>query len=417
VTDAATLELPVFEPVDTALYGDRLHEVMSDLAAESWLARTSTGYYLTLDRDAGEFFLRTKSATFPGQMIAEMFGIGPGPLREEIDNNILHIDGERHQRLRNVLNPFFTPRAAERWRATMRQIIGDIAADVISAGRCEFVETVAVRYPAQVIAAVMGAPVDDAPKLHEWSYWMQSQFDGPALLNDRDRIEAAVVEFYEWCDALIARRRTAPPADDLISLLLAAQNRPTEDGPAQLTDVDLRNLVLDVIAGGVDTTHEQLAHALRLFAEHPDQWKLLADRPELAGNAVEEVLRHEPVTPFGARILTADVTYRDIVFPAGSVFLISAVTGNRDGIEPADFDITAERTNARLLTFGAGVHFCVGHNLARAELEEALTFLAPRMSNLRLDGEPLFGTVQGIYDLKALPLAWDVPGHSATAAG
>jgi len=402
VTNASTLDLPVFEPVDTELYGDRFHDVMSDLADKSWLARTTTGYYLTLDREAGEFFLRTKSATFPGQMIAEMFGVGPGPLREEIDNNILHLDGDRHQRLRNVLNPFFTPRAAQRWRETMRGIISNIADGVLADGRCDFVEAVAVRYPAQVIAAVMGAPLEDAPKLHEWSHWMQSQFDGPALLNDRDRIETAVVEFYEWCDALITRRRSGPPADDLISLLIAAQ-----DGAAKLDAVDVRNLVLDVIAGGVDTTHAQLAHALRLFAEHPQQWALLAERPELASNAIEEVLRHEPVTPFGARILTADVTYRDIVFPAGSVLLIGAVTGNRDGIDPPEFDISADRSNARLLTFGAGVHFCVGHNLARAELEEALTYLAPRMPGLRLDGEPEFGTVQGIYDLKALPLAWD----------
>src|SRR3954468_9977089 len=237
VTDAATLELPVFEPVDTALYGDRFHEVMADLAAQSWLARTTTGYYLTLDRDAGEVLLPTQSATFPGQMIAEMFGVGPGPLREEIDNNILHIDGERHQRLRNVLNPFFTPRAAQRWRETMRRIISDIADDVINDGRCDFVEAVAVRYPAQVIAAVMGAPLSDAPRLHEWSHWMQSQFDGPALLNDRDKIEAAVVEFYQWCDALIAGRRSSPPGDDLLSLLITAQ-----EGPAQLSDVDVRNL-------------------------------------------------------------------------------------------------------------------------------------------------------------------------------
>jgi len=400
--DAATLDLPELDPADAALTGTRFHQVLDELAASSWLARTSPGYYLTLDRDAGEFFLRTKSATFPGQMIAEMFGVGPGPLREEIDNNILHIDGERHQRLRNVLNPFFTPRASQRWRSTMRRIIADIATDdLVAAGRCEFVSAVAAPYPSQVIAAVMGAPLTDAPKLHEWSHWMQSQFDGAALLNERDRIEAAVVEFYEWCDALIARRRS-DPGDDLISLLIAAQ-----DGPAQLTDVDLRNLVLDVIAGGVDTTHAQLAHALRLFAEQPKQWALLGERPELAGNAVDEVLRHEPVTPFGARILTADVTYRDITFPAGAVILIGAVTGNRHGIDPPDFDISVDRNNARLLTFGAGVHFCVGHNLARAELEEALLFLAPRLPGLRLGGEPVFGTVQGIYDLKSLPLAWD----------
>jgi cytochrome P450 len=106
-------------------------------------------------------------------------------------------------------------------------------------------------------------------------------------------------------------------------------------------------------------------------------------------------------------VLTRDVVYRDTEFPAGALILIGAVTGNRDGLEPADFDITAPRDNARIMTFGAGIHFCVGANLARAELEEALLFLAPRLRGLRLDGEPEFGTVQGIYGVGALPLAWD----------
>src|SRR5205814_89080 len=104
---------------------------------------------------------------FPGQMIADMFSVGPGPLREEMDNNILHIDGERHQRLRNVLNPFFTPRASQRWRTSMRELVADICSDVLPAGRCEFVSTVARRYPAEVIAAIVGAPRSDAPRLHE----------------------------------------------------------------------------------------------------------------------------------------------------------------------------------------------------------------------------------------------------------
>jgi cytochrome P450 len=406
MVDAATLDLPEFDTADVSLQGDRFHETVAQLAATSWLARVPLGY-LTLDREAGEFFLRTRSATFPGQMIAETFGIeSTGPLREEIDNNILHIDGERHQRLRNVLNPFFTPRAAQRWRSVMGEIIADICSEVIPAGRCEFVSAVAAPYPAQVIAAVMGASREDWPRLHEWSHWMQSQFDGPVLLNERDRIERAVAEFYDWCEALIEHRRShGDRRDDLISLLLAAQS-----GPAALTEVDLRNLVLDVIAGGVDTTHAQLAHALRLFADHPEQWALLARRPELVSAAVEEVLRHEPVTPFGARILTADVVYRDVTFPAGTVILIGAVTGNKQGVAPSGFDITADRGNARLLTFGAGAHFCVGHNLARIELEEALLFLAPRMPGLRHDGEPRFGTIQGIYGLESLPLAWDETG-------
>jgi len=399
VTSAAELDLPAFEAEDVSLTGDELHQRLRELASSSWLARVPNGY-LTLDRDAGEFFLRSRNATFPGQMIAELFGVGPGALREEIDNNILHLDGDRHRRLRGLLNPYFTPRAADRWRPAMQEIIADICADVLPSGRCEFVGAVASPYPAQVIATVMGAPRDDWPKLHEWSHWMQSQFDGPALLNERARIEQAVVEFYEWCEALIASRRNTP-ADDLISLLIGAA-----ENDDKLSPVELRNLVLDVIAGGVDTTHAQLAHGLRLFAEHPDQWALLAAEPERTSQAVEEVLRHEPVTPFGARILTGDVSYRDITFPAGTLILVGAAVANRAGSGDV-FDITADRDRERILTFGAGTHFCVGANLARAELEEALVHLAPRMRGLRLDGEPEFGTVQGIYGMGSLPLAWD----------
>ena len=398
MTSVAQLDLPAFASEDVSLTGDQLHETLRALASSSWLARVPNGY-LTLDRDAGEFFLRCRNATFPGQMIAELFGVGPGPLREEIDNNILHLDGERHRRLRGLLNPFFTPRAADRWRPAMREIIADICADMLPAGRSEFVGAVARPYPAQVIATVMGAPRSDWPQLHEWSHWMQSQFDGPTLVAERERIERAVVEFYEWCDALIENRRDTP-GDDLISLLMSAASAD------KLAPVELRNLVLDVIAGGVDTTHAQLAHGLRLFAQHPDQWALLADKPELASQAVEEVLRHEPVTPFGARILTADVTYRDVDFPAGTLILIGAAVANREEGN-AEFDIGAARSQERILTFGAGTHFCVGANLARAELEEALLFLAPRMPGLRLDGQPEFGTVQGIYGLASLPLSWD----------
>ena len=398
-TAADALTVPDFDPTDVTLNGARFHEVMADLAAQSWIARVPLGY-VTLDRAAGEFFLRCREATFPGQLIAEISGVTTGPLREEIDNNILHLDGARHRRLRNLLNPFFTPRGADRWRPTMRELIADLADAVVPAGQGDVAAAIARPYPAQTIASVMGAPLEDAPRLAEWSHWMQSQFDAQSLLGDRDRIERAVTEFTDWCDALIARRRD-DPADDLISLLLAAE---PEGGP--LTDVELRNLVLDVLAGGIDTTQAQLAHGIRLFAAPPEQWALLAHRPELLPAAVEEVIRHEPVTPFTARILTADIDYRGVRFAAGTVILVCAATGNRDGLADGAFDITAERDGARVMTFGAGIHFCVGANLARAELEEAFGHLAPRMPDLRLTGVPTLGTTQGIYDLPSLPVGW-----------
>lgn len=400
MTEAATLDLPEFDPADVTLSGDAFHQTMRGLAEKSWLARIPLGY-LTLDREAGEFFLRTRKATFPGQLIAQLSGVENGPLREEIDRNILHVDGPDHQRLRNLLNPSFTPRAADRWRPVMRDILTSLLEPIRDAGFTEFVEAVAKPYPARTIATVMGAPESDAVRLHEWSAWIQRQFDAPSLLTQRDRIEQAVVEFYAWCDDLLARRRETP-SDDLISTLIAAE----ADGD-KLSDVELVNLVLDVLIGGVDTTQSQLAHAIRLFAEHPDQWALLGKDPDLAPRAVDEVLRHEPVTPFTARILVEDVTFRDIAFPAGTVIMVCSFTGNRDGTGPADFDITAERPAGRLMTFGAGIHFCVGANLARAELEEALQMLAVELPGLRLDGDVELGTIQGIYGIERLPVAWD----------
>jgi cytochrome P450 len=219
------------------------------------------------------------------------------------------------------------------------------------------------------------------------------------VLEERAQIERAVTEFYVYAGDLLARRRE-DPGDDLISTLIAA-----EQAGDRLSDVELLNLVLNVLVGGVDTTQSQLAHALRLFAEHPDQWERLAAEPELAPRAVEEVVRFEPITPFTARIAMEDVTYRDVEFPTGTVVLVCAFTANRDGA-PDTFDITQERQGAKPLTFGAGVHYCLGANLARAELQEALAFLAPRLKGLELDGEPEFGSIDGIYGLEALPIRW-----------
>src|SRR5918997_2000836 len=395
-TALADLELPSFDYLDPDLRGERFHTAMAELAQQGWLATMALGF-VAVDREAGEFFLRSRSFTFPGMKIAEIFGIADGPLYEEIRRNILHINGADHARLRGLVNPAFTPRAIERWRPAMRAFLTELFERVADERRCDAVAALCKPYPSQVIATVMGAPLEDAGRLWDWSNLIQRQF-GMSVLEERAQIEQAVTEFYGYAGELLRRRREQP-GDDLISTLIAAE----QEGE-RLDDVELVNLVLNVLVGGVDTTQSQLAHALRLFADHPEQWERLAAEPELAPRAVEEVLRFEPITPFTARIAMEDVEYRDVLFPEGTVVLVCAFTGNRDG-EPEAFDITAER-RGKPLTFGAGVHYCLGANLARAELQEALSYLAPRMPGLALDGEPAYGTIDGIYGLDALPVRW-----------
>ena len=136
---ATELDLPELDYLDPELRGERFHEVMHELAERSWLATSPLGFFV-LEREAAAFFLRTKSATFPGMKIAELFGIDDGPLYEEMQRNILHIDGDDHRRLRNLVNPAFTPRAADRWRPAMREFLEQLWEGVAEQGRCEFVE-------------------------------------------------------------------------------------------------------------------------------------------------------------------------------------------------------------------------------------------------------------------------------------
>ena len=397
----AELELPGFDYTDPSLTGPRFHEALSALRDRSWVARADPVGFLVLDREAAAFFLRTQSATFPGRKMLEVQGVTAGPLYERMRGNLLDLDGDDHRRLRKLVQPTFTPPAADKHRPAMRELIERLYDAVAADGRCDMVEAFAKPYPSLMIATVMGAPLDDAERLWEWANLIQGQFDPIKVANELPAIERAALEFVDYTRELMRQRRDEP-GDDLISELLAAE----EEGD-RLTEEECVHLVSAVLVGGVDTTQSQLAHGIRLFCEHPDQWRMLADDPSLAPAAVEELLRYEPITPFTARIMLEDVEYRDVSFPEGTLVFACAATANRDpdGYEaPEDFDITADRERTKPLTFGAGPHFCLGANLARAELQEAFAFLAARMPDLQLDGEPVYDTPLGVYGMLELPV-------------
>ncbi len=398
VTD---LELPDFDLGDPDMVGDAYHHRLAALRRQGWLARSPIAI-VVLERAAGEFFLRARATAFPGRQMAELFGITSGPLFDHIDANILNLSGPTHHRLRSIVAGAFSPVAANQWRPVMGEILQQLWVGVEPEGRHEAVAGLAKPYPALTIANILGAPPADGPRLHHWSTWVQRQFDIRALSTERPCVEAAVVEVYDYVEALLAG---PPDRSTLLGGLVAAE----ADGE-RLSHLECVNLAVNVLAGAIDTTQSQLSHALHLFAEHPDQWDLLGTTPELVPAAVTEVLRIEPVTPFTARLCREDLQYRGVTFPAGTLVAICAERGNREGKDGERFDITARR-DSRLLTFGAGSHYCLGANLARAELEEALRFLAPRMPGLQLDGPVSFGGIEGIYGIEALPLRW-----SASAA-
>jgi cytochrome P450 len=399
MTVVTELDLPEID-YNTPDFGPRTyHEQLAKARERGWLAHSPLAY-VVLDGESGDFFLRARQTAFPGRQIAEIFGITSGPLRAHIDANILNLTGDKHRRLRSLVGHAFTPRAADRWRPAMREFLAQFWDEADNSNKLEFVAAIAKPYPSRVIAAVLGAPARDAPRLHHWSNMVQRQFDIQALATQIPDIERAAVEAHEYVTKLLDDRRDNPGTDLTTTLIHAGEHGD------KLTRDECVNLVLNVLAGGVDTTQSQLAHAMRLFAGHPAQWDLLAKNPdELAPAAVQEVLRFEPIAPFTARIVLEDTEHRGVLFPAGTIVAVCAERANREA-GGETFDITAAR-DAKLFTFGAGAHFCLGANLARAELEEALKFLAPRMPGLTLDGEPVLGGVEGIYNVESLPLRWN----------
>ncbi|MEY2396854.1 MAG: hypothetical protein QOJ00_28 [Actinomycetota bacterium] len=291
--------------------------------------------------------------------------------------SILTMEGPNHSRLRRLAAPAFTPKAADRLRPFMREVVNGLVDTVADAGRCELVADVCEPYPIPIICELLGAPKQDWKLFSNWATDIFRIFNND-IENDAPKIAAAGEELDAYVRELIAQRR-ADPADDLLSDMIAAE----EEGDRMSTD-ELVMMSEAVLMAGTDTTRNQLACSVALFTEHPEQWALLAEQPELAPRAVEESMRVLGAVGGTARIASEDIEYRDVLFPKGTIVGTSLANANLDDdvfADPFTFDITREAGSPQM-TFGSGIHFCMGANLARAELQEALPLLAQRMPNL-----------------------------------
>ena len=392
------LDLPELSLDAFAASGEGYHDQLATLSEHRFASLAPLGY-VVLDRGAVDAVLRTRDARMPALQILELQGVTDGPVHRYLSGNLLNLDGEEHRHRRRLVSSALSPARARALRPTMRAHVEQLVAPIVDAGGGEFVAAVAKPYPARMIAEIVGAPLDDAERLGEWAYWIQGALDPIKLGTQLEEIHAAADGF----DAYVKRLLTGPPdtASGLVGDLLPAVDA------GELTREEAASLIGAVLIGGVDTTQAQLAHTVRLLAEHPDQWARLVAEPDLVPQAVEEALRFEPITPFTARLVTDDLTHDEVTIPAGTLLVACIATANRDPAlvtEPHTFDITADRGGVAAMTFGAGPHFCIGHALARAELEEALHVLVDRVETLTLAGEPHHDTPSGVYGLLELPI-------------
>jgi cytochrome P450 len=396
---ATDLQIPKVPLIVDQQRSDR-HALLREIAKDSWLARTDIGYsVLTYESVMG--ILRDKRWHSATGMVAQLQGITDEAFLGRRRVSILNAEGEVHVRLRRLVAPAFSPRSADRLRPFMRETVNSLLDPFAASGRAEVVGDICEPYPIPIICELLGAPKED------WKLFSRLATEILLIFSENLAQNMSVFlnaqqELEKYTEGLIEKRRSVP-ADDLITDLIAA-----EEAGDKLNTEELTMMVDAVIVGGTDTTRNQLGLALALFAEYPEQWALLGKDPSLAQRAVEEVLRFSGAVGGTIRFASEDIEYNGVLFPKGTFMSTSMSTGNYDSSvfpTPEVFDITREPVGQPHLSLGAGIHYCLGASLARAELQEAFTVLSQRMQNLELDGPVVYKpSGVGIFGPASLPV-------------
>ena len=365
-----------------------------------WYARTRYGLAVLRYDQAARLIrhpdVRQGSVAWPAH-----HGITSGPFAQWWSGWVLNKEGEEHQRLRRLLTPAFSRRLIDAQVPRFAGLAGELAGSFAAAGRCEFMAEFAEPYAARVIAIILGIPEQEWPTIAAESAAVGLAM-GVRIREDLPRIEAGLANLYAYADALIADRGSRP-RDDFVTALVQAQ----ADGE-RLTATELRDSLVLLIFGGFDTTRNQLGLAMQAFIDHPRQWRLLAERPELGPAAVEEVMRISPTTTWVTREAVADFTVDGLEIKAGTtihLFCESAGTDPR-AFGDAGFDITATGRPPHF-GFGGGVHYCLGHLVARTDMSVALPLLARTLREPRVRGEAVWLPCSGNTGPARLPIAFD----------
>jgi cytochrome P450 len=359
--------------------------------------------------------LRDPRFCVPKGVVLAAQGITSGRLWDKATTGLLSLDGAEHQRLRRLVCKAFTPRSTARLQTTIVDVITELVNPLTSTGRCDVVADITRRYPIPIICELLGAPRCDWQLLSDWAEDIFKIFKWN-VANDEPVIMEACDELDAYINDMVAQRRRNL-TDDLISQLIRAE----DDGDRLAAD-ELTMLAATLLMAGTDTTRNQLAAAVGDLCDHPQQWALLAEHPELAPQAVEELMRHRPVIFAAMRTATEDVQLGGVTIPAGTIVLANIASANRDPFvyndpvynDPVYDDpdrLNIARTNPpALLSFGGGIHHCLGAHLARLELAEALTVITRRMPNPHRAGAAPWKPLLGITGPTTLPIEFD-PGH------
>ncbi|MER5779939.1 cytochrome P450 [Streptomyces sp. NPDC002039] len=320
-----------------------------------------------------------------------------------MNESLVGMDAPEHTRLRRLVNRAFTARNMETRRPRIAQRVSDLLDEMEAMPQpVDVLEHFALPLPIQVICELIGVPQEDQSTFAGWSN---------AMLGDWQRAlekEAATVSLLKYFGELIEVKRSAP-GDDLMSELIKVS-----DDHDTLSEREIAATCIGLLSAGYETTANQISMFLLTLLRHPEQLEALRDDPDGIPRAVEELLRFVPLTVTGGmvpRLTTGEVELQDgKSLPPGVLVLPVVAAANRDPEvfeDPERLDLT-RATNPHL-AFGSGIHHCLGAQLARIELQEALRGILARMPELRLgvpESELRLKPASIIRGLETLPIVW-----------
>ncbi len=365
-----TATAPYWDPFDTEIDAAP-YPVWRRLRDEQPVYRNDEHDFWALSRFADVEAASKDPATFMSSQ-GTVLELMRRDLRSE--GSVLFMDPPEHTALRSLVSRAFTPRRVGGLEERIRGLCAGLLDPHVGGGGFDYIGDFAAHLPSMVISALLGVPDDEREEQRHHIEGIFHIEPGVGMLNHHS-LEAQI-ELWAYLSTLVDRRM-AEPEDDLISGLCQAEV-PGDDGtPRRLTPGEITGFSVLLFNAGTETVGRLLGNAAVILAEHPDQRRELAADPSLLVDAVEELLRYEAPSPVNGRVTTREVVLHGTTIPAGAKVLLLTGAAGRDEREypdPDRFDI--HRTVRQHVSFGHGIHFCVGAALARLEgrvaLEETL---------------------------------------------
>jgi len=349
------------------------------------------------DRRCGKGFVeRTKQRYGPNAMDEPIFA--------SMRHWMLVQDPPDHSRLRGLVAKAFTARQVESWRPRIRALVSELLDSVEERGEMDFIRDFAYPLPFNVICDILGIPAADRGRFVENTAVSGRVIDPtPMTREELDSANEKYLDVIAYFRDLFARRRETP-SDDLTTLLVQVE----EEGD-RLSEEELVGNVFLLFGAGHETTVNLIGNGMLALLSHPEQWATLKANPDLVPGAVEEMLRFDSSVQMTGRVALEDMDVGGVSIAKGEFIICLLGAANRDPetfVEPDTFDVS--RPDVKPQSFGGGIHFCLGAQLARIEAEEAFRALIERLPDLTLaapdvvEWRPTF-TLRG---LTSLPVTW-----------